>query len=131
MHKVIAAGLEGEISADSAGTGEWHMGQPPHHGTRAMLAKNNIEYSHTARNLEPEDYNAFELIVTMDDDNYESVAQRGKGRAQVHRFLDFAPDCGHEEVPDPYYSGNFAQTYELCNQAADGLLAYIRRTCSV
>ena len=49
QHKVRAAGLEDEIESDSAGTGDWHVGQPPHQGTRALLARNGIEYTHKAR----------------------------------------------------------------------------------
>jgi protein-tyrosine phosphatase len=127
MHKVRAMGLSGSIAADSAGTGDWHVGQGPHEGTRKILADKGIEYNHSARILRASDYDDFDLIVTMDDDNSIEVTRGGVGKAKVKRFLEFAPASGLSEVPDPYYSGNFTQTFDLADQAADGLLAYIRR----
>jgi protein-tyrosine phosphatase len=126
-HKVKQAGLEDRIAADSAGTGDWHMGNPPHRGTRAMLEEHEIEYTHAARMITRADYDEFDLILTMDDENLRAVNLRCKGKAQVRRFLDFAPDCGYTEVPDPYYAGNFDLTYHLADQAAEGLLAHLRK----
>lgn len=126
-HKIREAGLEGSISTDSAGTGNWHVGDPPHHGTRRMLAKNAIQYSHAARQTVASDLEKFDYILTMDDDNFENVNRMGKGKALVRPFLDYAPGSGISEVPDPYYTGNFEAVYDLVDEAADGLLAAIRR----
>jgi protein-tyrosine phosphatase len=126
-HKVKVAGLSDAIFADSAGTGDWHTGSAPHVGTRRMLAENGIEYSHAARVLRKSDYNEFDLIVTMDEDNFVDVNHTASGTARIVRFLDFAPESGLTEVPDPYFSGNFAQTYTLADLAADGLLDHIKK----
>jgi protein-tyrosine phosphatase len=127
MHKVREAGLSGSVSADSAGTGDWHVGQRPHTGTSRILADRGIQYDHLARVLRASDYDDYDLIVTMDDDNFDAVTRGGAGKAQVKRLLEFAPASGLSEMPDPYYSGNFAQTFDLADQAAGVLLAYIRR----
>lgn len=127
MHKVRAAGLQGAITADSAGTGGWHAGEQPHRGTRGILDKYGIEYQHRARVLTRGDLVTFDYVITMDEENYRNVRLLGDGSAHVARFLDYAPQTGVREVPDPYYSGGFEGVYELVNAAAGGLLAAIRR----
>ena len=114
-HKVKAVGLEEVIEADSAGTGDWYVGQPPHRGTRALLKERRIAYTHAAR-----------LVLTMDNQNLANVQALGAGRAVVRPFLEYAPHLPLREVPDPYFTGDFAETYALVGAAADGLLAAIR-----
>jgi protein-tyrosine phosphatase len=126
-HKVREAGLSDTIYTDSAGTGHWHIGNPPHHGTRRILAKKAIQYSHAARQIVASDLEKFDYILTMDDDNYQNVVHMGKGKAVVRRFLEYAPDSGISEVPDPYYTGNFEEVYELVDKASEGLLQAIRQ----
>ncbi len=126
MHKVRAAGLEDEIEADSAGTGHWHVGSPPHHGTRAVLARNGIEYAHQARRIAEADLDTFDYVLTMDDQNLRDVQEIGAGRAVVRPFLAYAPGSGVREVPDPYLVGGFEGVYDLVNQASEGLLKAIR-----
>lgn len=125
--KAREAGLSHVIVADSAGTGEWHIGSSPHIGTRRLLDEHEVPHEHKARLLSRADYDRFDYIVTMDEENFRDVTRLSSGSAQIRRFLEFAPELGLSEVPDPYYDGNFAQTYELCDRAADGLLAYIRQ----
>ena len=126
-HKVRAAGLENEIEADSAGTGDWHIGQPPHRGTRALLKEREIEYVHAARLITTADLEAFDYVLTMDNQNLANVRAIGTGRAVVRPFLEYAPHLPLREVPDPYLTGGFGEVYDLVNAAADGLLQAIRR----
>ena len=125
-HKVKAAGLEKEIEADSAGTGDWHLGQPPHRGTRALLSERRIDYTHAARLITAADLEDFYYVLTMDDQNLANVRALGTGRAVVRPFLEYAPHLPLREVPDPYLTGGFSDVYELVDAAADGLLAAIR-----
>lgn len=125
-HKVRAAGLENQIEADSAGTGHWHVGHPPHHGTRDMLNRSGIDYTHKARLLTAADLDLFDYILTMDNANLRDVQALGQGQAIVCPFLDYAPDSAVREVPDPYYDGGFEGVYGLVSEAADGLLKAIR-----
>lgn len=130
-HRVRVAGLAGEIEADSAGTGDWHVGHPPHAGTRALLAREGIDYAHEARQLTPGDLDAFDYVLTMDGQNLRAVralaAARPGHRAVVRPLLDYAPDAPVREVPDPYLVGGFDGVYDLVSEAAAGLLAAIRR----
>jgi len=73
-HKVAQAGLDDVISVDSAGLGAWHVGEPPHRGTRQILDVNGINYTgQRARQLETADFRAFDYIITMDHANFERV----------------------------------------------------------
>jgi len=129
-HQVRAAGLGAEIEADSAGTGDWHVGHPPHSGTRALLERESIDYAHTGRQLTAADLDAFDYVLTMDDQNLRAVralaARRPGQRAVVRPFLEYAPD-GPREVPDPYLTGGFEGVYALVSAASAGLLEAIKR----
>ncbi len=125
-HKVKLAGLDGQIEADSAGTGDWHLGKPPHHGTRQILADKGVDYEHRARQISVADLEAFEYVITMDEANRRNVRQVGTGRATVTGLLSYAPALGVTEVPDPYLTGDFPEVYGLVDAATDGLLAAIR-----
>jgi protein-tyrosine phosphatase len=125
-HKVRAAGLADMIDTDSAGTGHWHVGSPPHHGTRRILAKYAIDYRHAARQIVASDLEKFDYVMTMDADNYENVRAMGVGKALVRPFLYYAPGASATEVPDPYFTGNFQEVFDLVDTASEGLLAAIR-----
>ena len=137
MHKVREAGLEAEIEADSAGTGNWHQGQPPHRGTQQILTARGVAFAHAARQITDADFGRFDYMVTMDDSNFEDVSQLMQNaglpqdnddkRARLVRMMDYAPHIAVGEVPDPYHTGRFAEVYRLVEQAAEGLLAAIRQ----
>jgi protein-tyrosine phosphatase len=135
VHLVREAGLEAKIEADSAGTGDWHVGQPPHHGTRRMLERNNIAYNGCARQLTSRDLDDFDYIITMDEQNLRDVnslqvsrlhRRQGEKRVNVARLLDYAPDTHTREVPDPYFTDGFEGVYALVWEGASGLLAAIQ-----
>lgn len=126
MHKVREAGLDGEIEADSAGTGDWHLGNPPHPGTMRLLADNAIKYEHLGRQITPADLEEFDYVLAMDNANLRGILSLGRGRAVVRRFLEYSPSRSVLEVPDPYLTGGFEGVYNLINSAADGLLEDIR-----
>ena len=128
-HKVAAAGLAGAITVDSAGTDDWHAGEPPHRGTRAVLRAHQIaEDGLVARQVTRHDLDAFDYLVAMDgehESHLRALQRRYGGRGQVVRCLDFADPAvaaGRRDVPDPYYTGEFDLVYELVDSAADGLL---------
>lgn len=126
-HKVRAAGLEEHFYIDSAGTGDWHIGEGAHPGTCAELQKNNIDASGlVARQLTIGDLVRFDWIVTMDNTNKQGVEWLGKPLGTVAHMLSFGPESGLTEVPDPWYTRDYAQTYALLDAATEGLLAHIR-----
>ena len=132
QHMVKEAGLENEIEADSAGTGDWHVGNPAHHGTLAILQKNSISYDGRARHLQAEDLEQFDYIVTMDDENLSGVQrlQTAASTAHVAPLLGYGVQARQSqirEVPDPYFNGGFETVYQLVQDGCAGLLETIRR----
>lgn len=128
--KVRKAGLEDEMTIDSAGTGNWHIGKRPHEGTLQILKDKNIDSSNmTARQVNFEDLKAFDYIIAMDAENLGNL-HRIKGRetsGEIRRLLDFIPESEVVDVPDPYFTGNFEEVYELVDKASEELLTYIRK----
>jgi len=122
-------GLEDKVSVDSAGTGHWHVGEPPDERASSAAALRGLDLSsQRARQVRPEDCENFDYILTMDEDNYRTVAALCRGSAVVRPFLDFATDSPEREVPDPYYGGpdGFEQVLDLVEEASEGLLEDIR-----
>jgi protein-tyrosine phosphatase len=124
-------GLEGEISVDSAGTGSWHVGEPPDKRAHRSARRRGIDIgSQRARRLTPEDCERFDYILFMDEENRLLVEPLCKGsKAEVRSFLDYAPGLPLREIPDPYYGGpdGFELVMDLVEAASEGLLEDIRR----
>jgi len=122
--KIKKQGLEHQITVDSAGTGDWHIGHPPHEGTRRLLDSHVIGYEGmAARQVISQDFSAFEYIVCMDESNLTNLRKiEGGTEASIIQFMDLLPDEKLREVPDPYFTGNFEEVYELMNAGCDVLL---------
>lgn len=126
-HQVAEAGLAEQVHIDSAGTGDWHIGKKPHKGTRDMLDKHGISYEGlTARQVTKKDLDEFDYIVAMDQHNVNDLIALGANPDKVHRMLDFYPECGLSDVPDPYYTGEFDKVYDLIHQSCSRFLEYVR-----
>lgn len=129
-HKVKEAGLEDKISIDSVGIGHWHVGKPPHEGTRRILTENKIDYAGiTARQISAEDLEEFDYIIAMDEENVRHLKELAleEHHSKIVRLLELLPDSETLNVPDPYYTGNFEYVYKLINESCDHLLHYIRQ----
>ena len=123
------AGLTAQIEVDSAGTGDWHIGHRPHKGTLDKLAEHGISSEGIfARQVQAGDQAAFDYIIAMDESNVRNALEMfGMTEAtNVHLLLDFVPELAGQQVPDPYYDGNFTLTYELVTKGCMALLARIR-----
>ena len=122
-------GLEDEVFVDSAGTGSWHVGSPPdNRAQRSAFARGLDLSAQRARQISPEDCEEFDYVLTMDEQNYRTVASLCGGRAVVRPFLDFAPHFPEREVPDPYGGDPdaFERVLDLVEEASEGLLDDIR-----
>ncbi|BBW98579.1 MULTISPECIES: low molecular weight protein-tyrosine-phosphatase [Geobacillus] len=129
-HLVKERGLEHVITVDSAGTGSWHVGEPPHAGTRRILSENKIDYSGIrARQVARRDLEEFDYIIAMDATNLNDLRRLAgpRSRAVIARLLDFVPERETDDVPDPYYTGNFAEVYRLIRAGCEHLLETIMR----
>jgi protein-tyrosine phosphatase len=121
--------LEDEVFVDSAGTGSWHVGSPPDDRAKRSAAARGLDLSaQRARRVSLADCEEFDYILTMDEQNYRTVASLCRGSAMVRPFLDFAPHSPEREVPDPYGDGAdaFERVLDLVEEASEGLLDDIR-----
>ncbi|MCA0757976.1 low molecular weight phosphotyrosine protein phosphatase [Paenibacillus sp. N4] len=131
-HQVKQAGLGHLIEVDSAGTGDWHLGHPPHEGTRKLLDEHRISYEGMkARLVTKNDFHSFDYIVCMDSNNLRDVRKLiGKAEdarnVKLFTFMELLPEQGIADVPDPYYDGNFPFVYELVDKGCAQLLMRIR-----
>lgn len=116
-----------QIEVDSAGTHDYHVGDPPDARSVAAALRRGIDLSMLrARMVDTQDFERFDLILAMDEQNLQELQRR----APLHRherlrlMMDYAPDAGRRFVPDPYYGGapGFEEVLDLLEQAADGLL---------
>ncbi|MFJ5770561.1 low molecular weight protein-tyrosine-phosphatase [Psychrobacillus sp. NPDC093180] len=120
--------LSDQIKVESAATSAWHIGDPPHRGTITKLAEYNISTEGmTGRQLQKEDFQKFDYIIGMDHSNVTNIRQilEQPDHPKVMRFLDLTE---HEkDVPDPYYTGDFQETYDLVIEGCQALLDKMKR----
>ena len=120
------------IQVDSAGTHDYHVGEPPDPRSVEAARRRGIDLSALrARMVDEADAERFDLIVAMDEQNLSEL-QRRFDRALHHRLslmMSYAPDAGRSAVPDPYYGGprGFEEVLDLLEQAAEGLLSEVLR----
>ena len=129
-HLLVEEGLQDEIELDSAGTGGWHVGDPPDRRATAAARARGIALEGAARKVRPSDFEDFDLIVAADRENLADLrAIAPPGTAQKVRLLrEFDPHAAEVDVPDPYYGGadGFEEVLDLVEAACRGLLAEVR-----
>ncbi|MBX6364548.1 MAG: low molecular weight phosphotyrosine protein phosphatase [Gemmatimonadetes bacterium] len=131
-HVVTAAGLAARFDIDSAGTGSWHVGEPPDARAAAAAQRRGIRLSGRARQLRREDLRTFHYVLAMDAENLRTIERLrdAAASAQIRLFREFDPAAGDGlDVPDPYYGGpdGFETVLDIVERAALGLLEHIRR----
>jgi protein-tyrosine phosphatase len=103
---------------DSAGTGGWHVGAPPHGPAIAAAKARGYDLSdQRARQVAPADFERFDLILAMDAANLHDIGALRPSGAQA-RLAMFLEPVGGGDVPDPYYSGDFEGALDLIEGAA-------------
>jgi protein-tyrosine phosphatase len=115
------------LYVDSAGTADYHVGDPPDRRTVAAARRRGYDLaSLRARRVAPTDFENFDYILAMDRANLAELEQLGQGviGGRLRLFLEFAPELQMQEVPDPYYGGteDFERVLDLCEAGARGLL---------
>ena len=125
------AGLAGKVTVSSAGTGDWHVGEPMDARARAELTSRGYDGTgHQARQIEQSWLDDYDLLLAMDRRNLANLQRMAAGhpelagRIQLMRSFDRDSAPG-AEVPDPYDGrpGEFAEVFELVQAAATGLAA--------
>jgi protein-tyrosine phosphatase len=123
-HKARLRGVEDHFEVESAGTGGWHAGEPPDVRARRTASAHGVPMNGTARQIKPTDFDRFDLLLCMDDENREHLLAMGAPPAKVRLLLACDPQATCREVPDPYYGGpdGFETVYQLVDSACDALL---------
>ncbi|MFO1328628.1 MAG: low molecular weight protein-tyrosine-phosphatase [Rubrivivax sp.] len=125
--RLQAAGLDGRIEVDSAGTQGIHVRQPPDPRAQAHARQRGYDLSALrARRVIGDDFTRFHRILAMDDDHLEWLrgAAPPDASARIERLMDHARrHPGQTEVPDPYYGApaDFERVLDLVEDACEGL----------
>jgi len=133
QHKVNQRGLSNRIVIDSSGTHAYHVGEKSDARSRAKAADKGIDMEFIrARKISINDYDEFDYILAMDEDNLELINYYAPQNysANISLFLDYANQaglCDERVVPDPYYGGDegFEHVFELVDVGCDALIEHI------
>ncbi|MBK6343873.1 MAG: low molecular weight phosphotyrosine protein phosphatase [Flavobacteriales bacterium] len=119
------------ITTDSAGTGDYHVGEPPDRRAQAAMRKQGMAINDLrARQFTQADFDRFDLLLAMDAENLRNMrrlAPSPEHASKAMLIMDHAPHHPLREVPDPYYGGDegfdevFRMLKEASNQLLDGL----------
>ena len=124
-------GLNWEV--DSAGTGNWHCGEPPHRLSQKIARHYGFDIGkQKARQLIPEDFERYDRIFFMDEQNLEdarSLAGRKFDEQKASLLLDVLYPGQGRSVPDPYYGGeqHYHETYHLVKEACEAIVSNLRK----
>ena len=122
-HMVQERGLTEQFYIDSAATSTEEIGNPPHRGTVRKLREEGIPLvPHRARQITWKDYEKFDYVIGMDTWNIKNLNRMLKGdpEGKVYKLLSFSGSG--RDIADPWYTGNFDETYA---DVAEGCLAFL------
>ena len=132
FRKMVAdEGLEDRFTIDSAGTISYHAGNPPDPRMSETLAQSGYEPRGRARQVQAEDLEHFDLILTMDEDNLADVRgldASGQHGHKIQAFVDYLDELEAPRIPDPYYGGQkgFHRVIELLEDGCQNLLKQLQ-----
>jgi protein-tyrosine phosphatase len=130
--EIEAAGLQNRVEIDSAGTHDYHVGEPPDRRAQEIMRKNGYAIEQQrARQLQAEDFRTFDYILVMDEQNLRNASrlQPADATSRLHRFLEFSECYRDQEVPDPYYGGGqgFVDVLDRVRDASTGFIQHLLR----
>ena len=128
--------LEAYFGIDSAGTHAYHIGEPPDPRSLHAALERDIQLTHIrSRKVVMGDFEDFDFLLAMDDDNYAALMSvcPDEYKEKISYFLDYAPQLGIREVPDPYYGGKygFERVLDMTEAASAGFLSMLKKTGSI
>ena len=133
VKKMLAdEGLDNRVFVDSAGTSNWNEGKSPDERMQLHGSKRGYDFCSIARTFRSSDFEKFDYIIVMDNNNYNNVKKLAITQEDVdkiHRMTDFSVDfADHDHVPDPYFGGDdgFNLVMNLLEDAAKGLIKEVK-----
>ncbi len=116
------------INVLSAGTSGAHNGEDMHYKTKAKLKEKGVRViSFVSKKLSQDMCDESDFIITMDNSNYKTVLQNYKNVShKLKKICEFAKELNYKEVPDPWYSGDFEETYTILSLACRNLLKELK-----
>ena len=120
---VRRAGHENEFYIESAATSREEIGNDTHPGTKEKLRENGIPFeSRHARQMTKKDYEKFDYIIGMDDANVRNIERRCGGDPEHKRTRLLEHAGADRSIADPWYTGNFDETYDDVIQGCEALM---------
>ncbi|MCB0767566.1 MAG: low molecular weight phosphotyrosine protein phosphatase [Flavobacteriales bacterium] len=120
-------------STDSAGTGDYHVGEQPDKRAMKAMLDHDIDISDLrARQLRASDFDAFDVLLAMDASNLQNMRRLAPSKEHALKarlMMDHAPDHALREVPDPYFGGDegFEEVYQMLTIACANLIDDVKR----
>lgn len=131
QHMLDMAGLTQLVDVDSAATSREEIGNPPHRGTIKKLRKEGVPVlTHFARQMTKTDFELADYVIGMDDANIKNLLRMvgGDPAHKIYKLLSFAGS--DRDIADPWYTGDFDQTYEDVTLGCQALLSFIQKRLS-
>ncbi len=112
-------GLDEYIHVESRATSTYEIGQPPHPRTQAILLREGASLvGKRAKQMTKSDFDAFDVIIGMDHENVSDLKQMTeRHHHKIYLFRDIDQSTQGQDVPDPYYSGRYEETFELISES--------------
>lgn len=124
-HKLREHGLDWTV--DSAGTGFWHVGEPPDPRSVSTARQYGLDISRQrARQIQPADLDDYDLILAMDSSNYRDILRLANGSRQenkVEMILNYVEPGSNRNVPDPYWNDDgFDRVFHMLDEACERVI---------
>lgn len=132
-HLVEKKGASKNYFIDSAGTSAFHVGDRADVRMRSHAKKRGINLTSISRQFEQEDFDQFDYIVGMDQENLYALKQQARNKEdldKLHLMTDFSKKFNYDHVPDPYYGGDagFELVLDLLEDAGEGLYSFLDKS---
>ena len=130
-HKIQQFGIADRFIVDSAGTGNYHIGQQPDPRTIKNATKNGVPINHRCRQISEQDLAEFDYVLAMDASNLSNILKLSNASAFAGKIMlmrEFDPDGKGHEVPDPYFGGDegFQEVFEILDRTMDNFITHLR-----
>ncbi|MCF6361477.1 MAG: low molecular weight phosphotyrosine protein phosphatase [Cyclobacteriaceae bacterium] len=120
--------LSHDFECDSCGTAAYHIGAPPDERSVANALLNGVDYTHSGKKLAKEDFETFDFIIAMDEENLKNIQKiNPNGHSKIYKIRRFDLQGLNKDVPDPYYGEEqgFQEVFDILNRATLHLLKEI------